>query len=99
MATDTTPESIMAQAEALIAKVQADLDAGEAIYRNLGLDPETARTALQQRLTPELHAQARRAFEKDQQDIEQHFHEELARAGLTAPIKSPKPTRRPRFMV
>jgi hypothetical protein len=99
MAADTTPESIMAQAQALIEQVQRDLDAGEAMYRDLGLDPDSVRAALQARMTPELHEQARQAFEKDQQDIEQQFHEELARAGLTAPSKSAKPTRRPRFMV
>lgn len=97
MAADTTPESIMAQAQALIEQVQRDLDAGEAMYRDLGLD--SVRAALKARMTPELHEQARQAFEKDLQDIEQQFHEELARAGLTAPSKSPKPTRRPRLMV
>jgi len=99
MAADTTPESIMAQAQALIEQVQRDLDAGEAMYRDLGLDPDSVRASLQARMTPELHEQARQAFEKDQQDIEQQFHEELARAGLTAPSKSAKPTRRPRLMV
>ncbi|WP_159910921.1 hypothetical protein [Pantoea sp. 18069] len=99
MAADTSPESIMAQAQALIDQVQRDLDAGDALYRDLGLDPDSTRAALQAQLTPELHAQAREAFEKDKQDIEDQFREDLARAGLTAPSKSPKPTRRPRFMV
>ena len=99
MAVDTTPESIMAQAQALIEQVQRDLDAGEAMYRDLGLDPDSVRAALQERMTPELQEQVRQALEKDQQDMDQQFHEELARAGLTAPSKSAKPTRRPRFMV
>lgn len=99
MAVDNSPETIIAQAQALIEKVQADLEAGDALYRELGLDPEKARALLEAQLTPELHEQARQAFAKDQQEIEDAFREDLARAGLTAPSKSPKPTRRPRFMV
>ncbi|MNY75984.1 hypothetical protein D3C86_2154280 [compost metagenome] len=69
------------------------------MYRDLGLDPDSVRAALQERMTPELQALAQQAIEKDRQDLDQQFHEELARAGLTAPSKSTKPTRRPRFMV
>lgn len=99
MAAQPTPEAIIAQAQALIEQVQRDLDAGDALLRSAGLDPEQARAALQARMTPELHEQARQAFEKDRQDLEQQFHEELARAGLSVTAKSPKATRRPRVMV
>lgn len=99
MATDTSPESIMAQAKALIEQVQRDLEAGDALYRELGFEPGEGRAALQAKMTPEMHEQARQAFEKDRQEVEDRFREELARTDLAMPARSAKATRRPRFMV
>lgn len=99
MADEDTPESIMAQAEALIQQVQRDLEAPDVFYRSLGLDPQKVRATLAEQLTPELRAQAQQQFENDVQKIEEESRQELARASFAAPVKSAKPVRRPRQMV
>ncbi len=99
MADATSPESVMAQAQALIEQVQRDLEAGDALFRELGIDPGQARATLEAQMTPEMREQARQAFEKDRQEAEDRFREELARTDLAQPARSTKPTRRARFMV
>jgi len=99
MATDTSPETIIAQAQALIEEAQRSLDAGDALYTDMGLDPEEARAQLQAQLTPAMREQAQQAFEKVRQEAEDRVQEALARAAFNTPHKASKPTRRPRFMV
>lgn len=96
---ENTPEIIMAQAQALIDKVQSDLEAGADFYRNQGLNPEKVHAVLQQELTPQGEQEVRQAFASDMEEIEQEVREELARSAFAAPPPSTKASRPRRSMV
>ena len=98
-AEQTTPETIMAQAQALIDRVKNDLEASDAFYRAQDLDPEKVHSVLEAQLTPQGRQEAQQAFESDMQAVEQEVQEELARASFAAPAKSAKVARRPRLMI
>ena len=99
MATQDSTESIMAQAQTLIDRVQRDLDASDALLRAQGLDPDKVRSALQDQLTPQASAEARAAFEADMAAVDQEVSEERARSSFAAPVKSGGVGRRPRPMI
>ncbi|WP_175505179.1 hypothetical protein [Comamonas antarctica] len=89
----------MAKAQALIEKVQRDLESGDQQIRNQGLDPQKVRTTLQDQLTPQASAEARAAFEADMAAVDQEVGEERARASFATPARSSGGPRRPRSMI
>lgn len=98
MATQDSTESLMAKAQALIDKVQRELQSSEEQIRSQGLDPQKVRTTLQAHLTPQASAEARAAFEADMAAVDQEVSEERARASFSMPVKS-SGVRRPRSMI
>lgn len=99
MATQDSTESLMAKAQALIDKVQRDLDSGEEQMRSQGLDPQKVRSTLQEQMTAQTSAEAREAFEADMAAVDQEVGEERARASFAAPAKPSGGVRRPRSMI
>jgi len=79
-----SPETIMAQAQALIERAQADLASSEVLLRSQGLDPQKVRETMQDQLTAEGWQQAQQAFQADMEAVEQDVREEAARRGLRA---------------
>ncbi len=99
MATQDSTESLMAKAQALIDKVQRDLESSDQQIRSQGLDPQKVRSTLQEQLTPQAMAEAREAFEADMAAVDQEVGEERARASFATPVKSGGGPRRPRSMI
>lgn len=93
-----SPETIMAQAQALIDHVQGDLAAGEAWLRSQGLDPEKVQKTMEAQLTPQGRLQAQQAFQADMEAVEQEVREEATRRSFAAPAAS-TPVRRRRSMI
>ncbi len=90
-----SPEAIMAQAQALIDRVQGDLAAGEALLRSQGLDPEKIRETMEDHLTIQGRLQAQDAFQTDMAAVEQEVREEAARHSFASPSASSVRRRRP----
>ncbi len=97
--TQSTPETIMAEAQALIDRVHSDLESTADFYRSQGLDPDKVQPVLQQQLTPQGQEEARKAFANDMEAVEQEVREEVARASFAAPPPSAGAPRRRRPMV
>lgn len=78
---------IVAEAEALIAKVQREQDEREAFYREHGID----RDALISAMSPEQKAEAARLVAEDMADIERAVEEEKSRLAFSnsSPAKRP----------
>jgi hypothetical protein len=94
-----SPETIMAQAQALIERVQADLAASEALLRSQGLNPEKVRDTMQGQLTGEGRQQAQQAFQADMEAVEQDVREEAARRSFAVPGPGTSTVRRRRTMI
>lgn len=95
MSSPDSPETIIAQAQALLDRVQRDLAAGDERFRQQGLDPAKVRATLQSILTPQDRAQAEQAFQADMQDVEQEVREATARRAFAATATSNVRRRRP----
>ena len=82
---------IVAEAEALIDKVQRELDEGEVFYREQGID----RDALIRAMSPEQKEDAARLVAEDMADIERTVEEEKSRLAFSnsSPAKRPGTTR------
>lgn len=89
-----SPETIMAQAKALIDRVQGNLAAGEALLCDQGLDPEKIRETMEDHLTLQGRLQAQQAFQADMAAVEQEVREEAARLSFAAPTVSNSVRRR-----
>lgn len=94
-----SPETIMAQAQALIERAQADLASSEVLLRSQGLDPQKVRETMQDQLTAEGWQQAQQAFQADMEAVEQDVREEAARRSFAAPGPSTGAGRRRRSMI
>ncbi len=93
------PEVLMDQAQALIDRVQSELESSEDFYRSQGLAPEKVRAVLQGELTPQGRQEAEQAFASDMDAVEQEVREELARTSFAAPPQNTNTVRRRRPMV
>ncbi len=80
-------ERIMAESEALIAKVQRELDEAEAFYREQGIDLE----ALERSLGPKEKEEVARLLAEDKAAIERAVDEEKARLSFNSPSQASRP--------
>lgn len=90
-----TPEAMMAQAQALIERVQSDLAASEDLLRSQGLDPVKVRETMLDLLTIQGREQAQQAFQADMDAVEQEVREGAARQAFASPAPSSVRRRRP----
>lgn len=98
MTQQQTPADIVAQAQALIEKVQQQLADGEQFYRDQGLNPDKVRTVLEEQMGAKERESAHQAFKADMEAVEQEVREEQARRSFNAPA-SQTIVRRPRAMI
>lgn len=90
---DPKATQIVADAEALIQKVQADLAQSDSVFTNAGLNPEKAKAVLSGLTTPKQFAEADAAVKADLAAIEQEVAEEAARrnqGGTSGGAKKPR---------
>lgn len=90
---DTT-ETLMAEAQALIDRVERDMEATAAFYRREGLDPDKVRETLDGSLTVAQRQQAQQAFQADMEAVEQEVQEEAARRSFGKPAPAAGVVRR-----
>ncbi|MEI2417093.1 hypothetical protein V8Z80_13035 [Orrella sp. JC864] len=83
MPADTSPETLIAQAQELIERVRRDLQAGEAFYGEHGLDPEQ----LARQATPQDIEKAQALVRQDLEEVEQA----VAHAAQAAPAAERPP--------
>ena len=83
-----TVESLMAEAQALIVRVQRDLTASEEDLRRQGINPAQMRAQLEAGMTDVVQEQARQAIQADMDAVEQEVREELARRSFSRPPSS-----------
>ncbi|MEG1767085.1 MAG: hypothetical protein RR311_01355 [Comamonas sp.] len=95
---DTT-ETLMAQAQALIDRVERDMEATAEFYRRAGLDADKVRQALENSLTVAQRQQAQQAFQADMEAVEQEVQEEAARRSFGQPAPATGAVRRRRQMI
>lgn len=97
---DSNADQIIADAEALLAKVQRDLDEGAEFFRDNHIDPAKVLPALEGHMGAREKQQLQQALEADQAAIQREVDEGLARQRFAAPASAtggaPK---RPRTMV
>lgn len=98
MADAINPIEIMAQAQALIDEAKNHLAAGDAFFRDEGLDPEKVRDVLAAQLDLKGIEAAQKAFDEDMAAVEQEAHEEMARRAFASTPMSGG-FKRPRMMV
>lgn len=94
-----TPETLMAQAQALIDRVERDIESTAEFYRREGLDPDKVRKTLEDTLTAEQRQQAQQAFQADMEAVEQEVQEEAARRSFGKPAPATGAVRRRRQMI
>lgn len=94
-----TPETLIAQAQALIDQVQSDLAASEDFLRDQGINPEKLTAYMQSLLTDEGRQQAQHALQTDMDAVEQEVREEAVRRSFSRPAASTGGVRRRRPMV
>lgn len=95
---DSYAGKIIAEAEILLQRVQADLNAADDFYRAQGINPEKILSAC----APHMGARERQELEKliaeDAQAIEQEVSEGKARLSVFTPASTGTP-RKPRSLV
>lgn len=94
-----TPETLMAQAQALIDRVERDMEATAQFYRQEGLDADKVRETLEDFLTVQNRLQAQHAFQTDMEAVEQEVREEAARRSILQPTPASAVVRRRRQMI
>lgn len=88
---------IIADAEALLGKIQGDLERSADFYRQNGINPDKVAPALEQFLGPKEREELERLIRADQEDIQREVDEAAARHSFAnAPSGGVK---RPRSMV
>ena len=80
-----SPETIMAQALALIDQYHRDREASEEEFRRQGVDPEKLRAYLQSQLTDEGREQVRQTVRADMEAVEQEVRDALTRHSFARP--------------
>jgi hypothetical protein len=89
---------ILSEAEALLGKVQGDLDRAAEFYRSNGIDPDKVAPALAQFIGPKEQAEVERLVQADRDAIDPEVGEAAARANFAnVPAGSSIP--RPRNLV
>lgn len=95
---DSNADQIIADAEALLAKVQRDLDEGAEFFRAHQIDPAKVLPALDVHMGAKEKQDLQKAIDADQADIQREVDEGLARLRFAAPATGGAP-KRPRTMV
>jgi hypothetical protein len=94
---DANATKVVAEAEAVIAKVLADLAASDRVLTAAGLDPAKAKAVLQNVTGPQQLQEADAQVKADLAAAEQEAAEEMARRGhapgAAAPSQAPKKAR------
>lgn len=91
---------IIRDAEALIAKVQGDLDEAANFYRDNNINPDKIISACEPFLGAKEKAEIERLAKADQEAIEQEVQEGMARINFaTSPAKPPSGIRKSRAMI
>lgn len=85
--------SIIAQADALIAQANAQLEKHAAFYVELGIDPKKVQPAID-RLPPKHKQELDRLIAEDRAAIEQEVEEHMARIRVSVPSGSAGKKRR-----
>ncbi len=92
------PQTIIREAEALVATVQRQIDEADEVFRAQGLDPAKARQVLADAVGEKETAEARALFDEDMAAIEREVVEEAARISFSTPARSGG-AKKPRMMV
>lgn len=97
------PETIVANAQQLIARVKAELAEGAQFFESRGLNREKSLSVLQEHIGATQREELKDIERDDQLAIEQEVHEEMARLGLSASAPQaqtpPAPQRMRRSMI
>ncbi|HZY20503.1 MAG TPA: hypothetical protein VFE82_18685 [Ramlibacter sp.] len=89
---------IISETEALLAKVQGDLQQRSQFFRDAGIDPAKIAPALEQYMGPKEKEELARLLRADQEAIQREVDEAAARARFAAPPATGG-ARKPRSMV
>jgi hypothetical protein len=89
---------IISEAEALIGKVQGDLDRAAEFYQSNGIDPEKVAPAMEQFMGAKERAELEQLAKADREAIDQEVAEGAARANF-ADASSGGGVKRPRNLV
>ncbi len=88
---------IIAQADALLKKVQADLDASLDFFRESGIDYQRLSEHVAPHFGPEQRAQVNHLVQADIQEARKEARDAATRAGVG--VNGTRPPKRPRHMV
>lgn len=93
--------AIVAEAEALIQKVQHDFDAATEFYRGAGIDPAKVLGACEPFMGERERQELRQAIERDQAEVQREVDEGAARLRFSTASKAAPggASRRPRNMI
>lgn len=93
------PQNLIAEAQALIDRVQRDLESGEDFLRSQGLDPEELRKSMESQLSPQQRQEAQQAFQADLDAAEQEVQQAALHRAFATPAASNRRVRRPHPMI
>lgn len=94
------PQTIIAEAERLIAQVQRQIEDGEDVLRDMGLDPAKVAQANAAHLSAKEQAEVDAQMQADLAAVEQEVQQELLRLQhAAAPSTSSRPARLHRSMI
>ncbi|MBS1196634.1 MAG: hypothetical protein H6R18_419 [Proteobacteria bacterium] len=85
---------IVADADKMVGEIQGKLDAGEATFRQFGVD----RGAFSASIKPEHKEEAARLLAEDQAAIDREVDEEKARLSFSTPVSGTRPAKK-RMMI
>jgi hypothetical protein len=95
---DSYAAKIIADAEALLGKVQRDLDDAAEFYRTSNIDPAKVLPALEPHMTANEKLALKRALDEDEAAIQREVDEGMARLNFATPSSGSAP-KKPRSMV
>lgn len=95
---DSYAAKIIADAEALLGKVQRDLEEGAEFYRANNINPDKVLPALEGYLDGKTRQDLQAAIQEDQAAIQREVDEGMARLNFAAPSGANAP-KKPRTMV
>lgn len=82
----------VAQADALLAKVQQDLDDAAEFYRSNNIDPDKVLSALEPFMGEAQKVELAKVIEEDQEAIQREVDEGMARLSFNKPSAGSKPS-------
>lgn len=93
------PQTIIAEAERLIAQVQRQIEDGEDVLRDMGLDPAKVAQVTASQLSEKERIELDAQLQADLAAIEQEVKQELLRLQHAAPQSNNRPARLRRSMI